>query len=209
MNTELKNLLTKRDAFVSTCSLAAIRMFGLESLDWDALVIRDALEQELAIKKIPQRLFDKVNCGYSLMATNGYPTHLEIFVPCNAVMANQQIEEGTMGLDDPYTLAWGVWEYLRLTGESHEEVQFSDDVRIYSGEVLYQAGMTDPLPWLKWVQFDPVKEERLHTLLTDPEFYNARQIALKDNLGKMINKRNQALTDELKEMDRLLPAPNN
>ena len=208
MNSELKNLLTAKDAFVSTCSLAAIRLFGIESMDWDPLVLRDALEEDLAMKKIPQRLFDKVNCGYSLMGTNGYPPHLEIFVPCNSVMSNQQIDEGTMGLDDPYTLAWGVWEYFRLTGDTPEDTEFSEDVRIYGGEVLYQAGMTDPLPWLSWVKFDPVKEERLRTLLTDPDFYNARQIGLKTNLEAMIKARDGALTAELQLLDKLLPATN-
>lgn len=204
----LKQLLVDTDSFVSTCTLAAIRLFGMESLDWDPLILRDALQDELKTDRLPQKLFDKVNCGYSLIGTNGYPTHIEVFVPCNSLMANQPIDGETLGLDDPYTLAWGVWEYFRLTGDNTNTVQFATDVAVYGGEVLYEAGITSPPDWLSWVIFDDTKIKRLDSSLSDPTFYSARQVGLKENIRDMCNARDGALMTELANIDKLLPIKN-
>ena len=102
-------LLRNPELFVSSAIAICIRKFGMEFLDWDPLVRRDTLKKALGVQKLPQKLFDKVNCGATLISTNGYTQRIEVFIPCNYVMSGRVLSESSMGLDDPYTLAWGVW----------------------------------------------------------------------------------------------------
>lgn len=209
MREELKELLIKDRPFVSTCTAAALRLFGTESLDWDPLVIRDAMEDSLGVKALPQRLFDKINCGYTLVGTNGYTASLETFVPCNHVMSGIPIEEGSIGMDDHYTLSWGVWEYLKLTGDTVEESLFCIDTAVYAGEILYIAGITSPPSWLSWVEYDRAKIERLDSLLDDPQFYMDRQHGMINELENFCKQKDAQLINQLARLDKILPISGN
>ena len=208
MNEELRNLLVKENPFVSTCTAAALRMLGQESLDWDPLVIRDGVQEFLGLKKLPQKLFDKINCGYTMIGTNGYTASLETLAVCNAVMSSVPFEDGVMPLDDHYTLAWGAWEYFRLTGDTIDSVTFSIDNAIYGGEVLYTAGITNPPDWLSWVEYDPVKISRLDSLLDDPQFYMDRQHGMVAELENYCKEKDAKMVIQLERLDKLLKAPN-
>lgn len=208
MREELKNLLVTENPGVSVCTAASLRLLGTESLDWDPLVLRDSLEELLGLKSIPQKLFDKINCGYTMIGTNGYTASLETFAVCNAVMSSVAFEEGSMPLDDQYSLAWGVWEYFRLTGDTPDTVQFGINTAIYAGEVLYTAGITNPPDWLRWVEFDPIKMERLDTLLDDPQFYMDRQNGLKEELKRYCKEKDAQMIIQLERLDKILPARN-
>lgn len=208
MKEELRNLLIKENPFVSTCTAAALRMLGPESLDWDPLVIRDSVQDFIGISKLPQKLFDKINCGYTLIGTNGYTASIETLISCNSVMSSIPFEEGILPLDDQYTLAWGAWEYFRLTGDTPETVTFSVDSSIYAGEVLYRAGITNPPSWLSWVSYDPEKIERLSSLLDDPQFYMDRQNGLKAELENHCKEKDAQLVLQLERLDKLIKAPN-
>lgn len=206
MKPELVSLLTREKPFVSTCTAAALRLFGLESLEWDPLVLRDSLQDALKLEKCPQKLFDKVNCGYTLIGTNGYTASLEAFVTCNSVMSSISFDEGVMGMDDQYSLAWGVWEYLRLTGDTIDDIKFNVDTAVYAGEVLYRAGITAPPDWLSWVEYDPEKIARLDTLLDDPQFYMDRQRGMNMELENYCREKDAQMVNQLQRLDVLLPA---
>ena len=208
MREELKTLLTTDNPGVSVCTAASLRLLGTDSLDWDPLVLRDSLEEILGLKRIPQKLFDKINCGYTMIGTNGYTSSLETFAVCNAVMSSIAFEEGSMPLDDQYSLAWGVWEYFRLTGDTPDTSQFCINTAIYAGEVLYVSGITNPPDWLSWVEFDPVKMERLDTLLDDPQFYMDRQNGLKEELKRHCKEKDAQMIIQLERLDKILPARN-
>ena len=60
----------KNNCFVSSITALALKTFGLESLEWEPRILRDAIESKFELKKLPQRLFDKLNCGYMLVGTN-------------------------------------------------------------------------------------------------------------------------------------------
>ena len=208
MREELRILLTKDNPSVSTCTAAALRLLGPESLDWDPLVIRDSIQTTLGLTKMPQKLFDKINCGYTMIGTNGYTASIETFAVCNAVMSSIAFEDDSMPLDDQYTLAWGVWEYFRLTGETVESSQFSIDTSIYAGEVLYNAGITNPPDWLSWVEYDPVKMERLESLLENPQFYMDRQNGMKAEIRNYCKEKDAQMVIQLERLDKILPARN-
>lgn len=208
MYEELKTLLTAGNPYVSTCTAASIRLLGIESLDWDPLIIRDSMQDALKISKIPQKLFDKINCGYTMIGTNAYTASLEAFVTCNSVMSNIPIEEGTMGMDDPYSLAWGVYEYMKLTGDDVKDLKFTIDTSIYAGEILYAAGITTPPVWLEWVSYDQDKISRLDEVLEDPRFYMDRQAGLRRSIVNHCTEKEAEMLSQLSTLDKLLPANN-
>lgn len=202
---ELRNLLTDKKSYMSTCSLASIRMLGMESLEWDPLVLRDSLQDVLKMDKIPQRLFDKVNCGYTLIGTSGYTASLDVFITCNMVMSNIPVEEGVIGMDDPESLSWGVYEYFKLTGDDETTSQFCIDTSIYAGEILYANGITVAPKWLDWVTFDPDKIARLDSVLDDPTFYMQRQTGMVIGLENICKAKEAELMTQLASLDKILP----
>lgn len=206
MKPELVSLLTREKPFVSTCTAAALRLFGVESLEWDPLIIRDAIQDALKLKKCPQKLFDKINCGYTMIGTNGYTASIEAFVTCNSVMSSIAFDDGVMGMDDQYSLSWGVWEYFRLTGDTVESTQFCVDTAVYAGNILYNAGITIPPDWLSWVSYDAEKIERLESLLDDPQFYMDRQRGMNIELENYCKEKDAQLVNQLQRLDVLLPA---
>lgn len=208
MHEELKKLLVDSNPYVSTCTAASIRLLGLDSLDWDPLIIRDAMQDAIKVGKLPQKLFDKINCGYTMIGTNAYTASLEAFVACNAVMSGIPVEEGSMGLDDQYSLAWGVFEYMKLTGDTTEDLNFCIDTSVYAGEILYSAGITTPPVWLEWVSYDPEKIARLDEVLEDPQFYFDRQAGMARSLVDHCKAREAEMVSQLSLLDKLLPAGN-
>lgn len=205
---DLRKMLVDSSSYVSTCSLAAIRLMGLESLDWDPLIIRDTMQDILKMPKMPQKLFDKINCGYTMIGTNGYTGSLEIFVPCNAIMSGIPIEEGSLGMDDQYSLAWGVYEYLKLTGDDPKEVTFNVDTAVYAGEILYANGITTPPTWLDWAMIDPEKISRLDEVLEDPQFYMDRQAGMVKDIVNHCKTKEAEMISQLSSLDKLIPARN-
>jgi hypothetical protein len=121
-------------------------------------------------------------------------------------MSSISFDEGVMGMDDQYSLAWGVWEYLRLTGDTIDDIKFNVDTAVYAGEVLYRAGITAPPDWLSWVEYDPEKIARLDTLLDDPQFYMDRQRGMNMELENYCREKDAQMVNQLQRLDVLLPA---
>ena len=198
-------LLKNPDIFVSAAIAICIRKFGMEFLDWDPLVRRDTLEKALGTKKLSQKLFDKVNCGATLIGTNGYTQRLEIFVPCNYVMSGRVLTEGSMGLDDPYTLAWGVWEYKQLvqgTPETDPEEPFSIDIALYTGKVLANDGIMTAPVWLDYAEFDPELEARVQENTEGRDGYIDHQTGMLNDLNGFVTERQAQLVAQLDEIDK-------
>lgn len=203
-----KDLMQLPGILTSTATLACIRKYGTEILEWDPLIVRDVLEDDIG--KVSQRLFDKVNCGLTILGTNGYTQRLEVFVPSNSVMSGRALTEGSMGLDDPHTLAWGVWEAKNLNGDIEiagdpESDRFTEDIRFYTGRVLLDAGISEPPTWLSFAEFDPEVQQRISDNTPDPEFYLKRQTGLKNELNAYVSAMRNTLIAQLKLIDQHMP----
>lgn len=198
-------LLKNPELFVSSAIAICIRKFGMEFLDWDPIVRRDTLEKALGVKKLSQKLFDKVNCGATLISTNGYTQRIEVFIPCNYVMSGRVLSESSMGLDDPYTLAWGVWEYKQLvngTPDEDPEEPFITDIAVYSGQVLANDGILTAPSWMQFVEFDPIIEARVEeNTATLPDFID-HQADMMNDLNAYVTDRQNKLAAQLEEIDK-------
>ena len=198
-------LLKDPELFVSSTIAICIRQFGMEFLDWDPLVRRDTVEKALGMKKLPQKIFDKINCGATLIGTNGYTQRIEVFIPCNYVMSGRVLTENSLGLDDPYTLAWGVWEYKQLvqgTPETDPEEPFAMDIAVYAGKVLSNDGILTAPQWLDFAEFDPDMMARVEENTEALPGYIDHQAGLMDDINAFVTDRQAKLVAQLDEIDK-------
>lgn len=197
MKKELKNV-----SFVSSMALLGVKALGLESLEWDPLSLRDAFEAYYDIEKLPQRMFDRLNCGYTLINTNAYTNTIEGFLSCNDVLAGGVFDCSEVPYNSLSEVAWGVWEYCNLMGEIRDgqpTEEFCPDIIVYIQALADQHGLTT-LP--KWLSFAtptkglPDESWDVHAF----EMYNNRQQSTVAALNKYVTERQAILTNELKQL---------
>ena len=118
--------------FVTPLALTAIKTFGLESLDWEPEVLRDCFEEQFDMKHMPQKMFDKLNCGYMLIGTDAFSSTIEGFLSATAIMNNLVFSEDEIPYCSLDMCAWSVWEYGMLMGEIEDGKSveaFSPDIK--------------------------------------------------------------------------------
>jgi len=196
-----------RDCFVTSITLAFLKKFGLKALDWDPLMVRDAYEGVFCQGKMPQRLFDKLNCGLSLIGTDLFTASIEGFITGCACMNNLVIDGSTAPFVTLSQCAWGIWEYINLNGDLDEGMRptetFCPDVIKYIQEVAAVVGVTKLPEWLKFAQSP---QETLPDMSEDVDLftqYMQRQEDYINMLNSYVTERQKLLADELKKLQNL------
>ena len=192
----------KKDCFVTSVTLVFLRRFGLGALDWDPLTVRDAYESAFCQGKMPQRLFDKLNCGLSLVGTTLFTDTIEGFLVGCACMNDIVIDGSTIPFVPLKQCAWGVWEYANLNGDidanSHPTEHFSPDIITYVQEAGRLNGVTKLPEWLKFAQ---IPDSSLPDMSEDIDLfsqYMQRQDEYVDMMNDYVTERQNALARELK-----------
>lgn len=195
-----------RHSFVTSITLTALRKLGMESLDWDPLITRDAFELSLNEKQLPQLMFDKLNCGYTLISTDAFTATIEAFLGCTYVMGGRMLD----GAEAPFcTLgmcAWSVWEYINLMGEMNgvePSETFHPDIVKYIQEVARLDGVYKLPAWLKFAE-PPIPA--LPDLSGDVhlfEMFMARQEEQVSAINTATATRQEALKAELEKLQEL------
>ena len=194
----------KKDCFVSSVTLAALNKLGFESLEWEPLILRDAAEAAFGMKKMPQKMFDKLNCGYMLVGTNAFEASIEGFLSATAIMNDLVFDSSEIPyctLDD---CAWSIWEYINLTGDiedSKPTVQFCPEIIEYIREAGKLNGISTFPVWLSFA--DCEIQNPLPDMASDVdvfEMYQARQQEYIQRLNAYVNMRQEKLTKELIEL---------
>lgn len=199
----MKSLFLDKKCTVSAITLAAIRSFGLESTDFEPEILRDMFQQRFGLQKLPQRAFDKLNCGYTLIGTDLYTHSIQVFLTCNGVMANKPLDQNQITYNSLKDIAWGIWEYCNLVGELESGAptqQFSPDIILYIQEVAKTNGITQ-LP--TWMQFAQPKIAYPQELVSDPALYQAymqRQQAQVQQLNQFVVHKQQLMLQQLKAL---------
>ena len=195
-----------KECFVTPVTLAALKAFGLESLEWDPLVLRSAFEEQFEIKKMPQKLFDKLNCGYTLVGTDAFNSTIEGFLSCTAIMNNLVFDESEPPFCSLEMCAWSVWEYLLILGDMEDgkpTIEFSPDITAYIREVGRLNGISR---FPKWLSFANKEDEPMPDTTGDADLFvmyeNRQQNAISDMNG-FVTAKQQLLNDELKKLEEL------
>lgn len=196
-----------RDCFVTSITLAFLRQTGKDALDWDPLIVRDAFEGIFNIKKMPQRMFDKLNCGLTLIGTSLFTESIEGFLMGTACMNNLVIDGSTVSFCTLRNCAWGVWEYANLNGDidqdSRPTEKFSPDIIKYIQEAGKLNGVTK---FPVWLDFASLPSDSMPDMTEDLdlfEAYNSRQEDYIEGLNVFVSEKQAALTAELTELKRL------
>ena len=196
-----------RDCFVTSITLAFLRKAGQEALEWDPLIVRDAFEGIFHVEKMPQRMFDKLNCGLTLIGTSSYTDTIEGFLMGTACMNNLVIDGDTAPFCTLRHCAWGVWEYANLNGDidrnSRPTEKFSPDIIKYIQEAGKMNGVTRFPVWLDFASLPEGAQPDLSDDLTLFETYNSRQDEYVEGLNVFVTDRQNALTAELEALEKL------
>lgn len=201
----MDNLLDSAELLVTPMTLASLRAFGLQSLDFEPQILRDLYQERFGIKKLGQRLFDKLNCGYTLIGTDLYPKSLQVFLSCNGVMSGKPLDEDIITYNTLRDIVWGVWEYCNLTNEMEDSkpVQsFAPDIIGYIQEVSRLNGITKLPVWLSFAQRQTTGIDQVLTNPTDYEAYEQRQQGECNRLIKFVNEKQNVLVEQLNELQK-------
>ena len=194
----------KKDCFVSSITLAALRALGLESLDVDPLILRDMAEAAFGMEKMPQKMFDKLNCGYMLVGTNAFEATIEGFLSATAIMNNLLFDESEIPFCTLEHCAWSVWEYLNLLGDIEDgkpTVTFCPEIVEYIRQTGRLNGITEFPPWLSFAHIElPMPD--ISDDVDQFEMYRARQQDYIDTITASVMAKQDKLKEELLELQK-------
>ena len=189
--------------FVTPLALTAIKAFGLESLDWEPEILRDAFEAQFEMNKMPQKMFDKLNCGYMLIGTDAFSSTIEGFLSATAIMNNLVFSEDEIPYCSLDMCAWSVWEYLMLLGDIKDgapTIEFSPDIITYIQQAGAQNGVYQ---FPKWLEFANPPKDALPDLTGDPDLFGSfmsRQENYISDLNGFVTEKQRLLTEELQKL---------
>ena len=191
--------LTK-ECFVTAVTLPAIRKFGLESLDWEPEILRDAFAEEFEMNKVPQKLFDKLNCGYMLIGTDAFTSSIEGFLSATNIMNNLVFSEDEAPYCSLEMCAWSIWEAINLLGDIENGAptcKFCSDIVAYIREVGRLNGVSQ---FPRWMAFANPENMRMPDTTSDPDVFSMYQLRQEDyisDLNGFVTFKQDLLTKEL------------
>ena len=192
--------------FVSSVTLAAIRQLGMESMEWDPEILLEGFEAAFGMKKMPQKLFDKLNCGYMLLGTDAFTQTIEGFLSATAIMNDRAFESDTVPYCSLDECAWSVWEYCNLVGEIKDGVptmDFHPDIIKYIQEVGKVNGVSRFPIWLSFANDDPTPYPDMSGDDSQFEMYSLRQDEYIAQLNEFVTRKQNELTEELQKLEKL------
>ena len=192
--------------FVSSVTLAAIRQLGMESLEWDPEILMEGFETAFGMKKMSQKLFDKLNCGYMMLGTDAFTQTIEGFLSATAVMNDRAFEEDTVPYCSLEECAWSVWEYCNLVGDIKDgqpTIEFHPDIIKYIQEVGKVNGVSRFPIWLSFANDDPTPYPDMSGDDSQFEMYNLRQDEYIAQLNSFVTSKQDELTAELQKLEKL------
>lgn len=125
--------------------------FGVEVLSWDPATVVLEIEREFNIST-DHRLMDKVNAGITLFDSNLFFISPEVFsTVCNILNFGVMLENMVVpaSLDD---VLWGCTEARILLGDIYVKESFGHGPARYTGALLAQAGIQDPVAILSFAE---------------------------------------------------------
>lgn len=191
--------------FVSAVTLPALKKFGLESLEWEPEILRDAFEEEFQMPKMPQKLFDKLNCGYMLVGTDAFNASIEGFLSATNIMNNLVFSEDEAPYCSLEMCAWSIWEYIQLVGDienGEPTCKFCPDIVKYIQEVGKLNGIYQ---FPKWMSFANPENMAMPDTTGDADMFAAfqnRQTDYVSDLNGFVTFKQNLLTKELQELQK-------
>lgn len=165
MNKSVQQFLTDNNTFVSSITLLLVDQFGLEFMQFEPQAIQMDIEETFNIK-VDRYLKDKIEAGFTLLSNDLYFKSIEGFNIINSVMNLKVPSMKDFTMTDLEDVMWGVTEARLLLGdEIWAEADISHDVRLYTGKLLAEEGITTPPKILSFAEFNPVEMDNRDIIL--------------------------------------------
>lgn len=190
----------KNNCFVTSIALVGLKHLGPESMEYEPEILRDAFESQFGMKKMSQKMFDKLNCGYMLVSTDAFLSTIEGFLTATAVMNNLVFEDDEIPFCTLENCAWSIWEYINLMGEIKDgqpTEKFCPEIIEYIREAGRLNGVSQFPQWLAFANQESGALPDLTGDISLFEMYQARQQDYISDLNGFVSKKQEELTTEL------------
>ena len=193
-----------KECFVTPVTLAALKAFGLESLEFDPDILCQVFEEQFDFKKLPSKLADKLNCGYMLVGTDAFTASIEGFLSATAIMNNLVFSEDEPPYCSLEMCAWSIWEYGEMLGsieDGKSTEKFCPDIVAYIREVGKTNGV---YKFPKWMEFANPEDQSMPDITGDADQFTAfvnRQDNYISDLNGFVTEKQKLLTEELKKLE--------
>ncbi len=110
--------------------------YGVEAYEWEPQILRNELEEKYQLE-ISDLQSDKIQAGITILTTNMYETDIRAFEVLTSLINHtaQEFEDfEPLGAEE---IVVGITEAFSLR---MEPLEYSDDVRVYTGKVFHDYG---------------------------------------------------------------------
>lgn len=198
----LKKLLQNEDSFATSLLAICLDLYGTKIFEWEPESLWLELAEDTGVV-LPRVNKDKIQALITALTTDLFYTSVEAFNHICNVLSGSEASFDYWDVLTPEEILWGIYEVsLNDSDEENKLLKFSDEIKIYIGEVLKDSGIVDPPDVLKIGQIlNPY--EGLDQFSDDPELFNAifdkQEKEKRDLIIYLINR----LYDLLKELNSL------
>lgn len=198
------NLFEDKNCMVTTYTLAALAKLGMQCLNWDPLILRDAFQKQFDCK-LSQRGFDKLQAGLTVVGTNLFNTSIETFLACTAAFANKSIKEGQLSYVTLKDCCWAVFCQKQLNDEFQ---QYDPDIVSYINKLMNQDGISKLPDYMSFANLPDDQMTRIQQALVSDqtafEAYSSRQIQNVNDIKMYIKDMQRVLIKQLKILDPII-----
>jgi len=189
---KLKTAFESSNTLATVLFLICVDRFQFDFFDWDPEVLADSLSN-LCNCKITQLNMDKIQALINAHVSDQTQVDWQLYNATVQVLSSDPFDPDILEIADPFQCAWGTLELQLLLGEFEP----SDEVSVFVGTVLADAGVHTPPSPLKWAHF-PVKLENDDPLLQRAGYEQAQ--SLKGEIDSACGERLQQLVVQLKSV---------
>lgn len=202
-------LFERKDCMLTVYTLAAVSKFGLEALQWDPLILRDAFQNTFNCK-LSQKAFDKLMAGTAMVGTNLFTASIQSFLACTAACNNKTIKQTQLSYVSLKDCCWAVFVWKQLIGydPNQDSQRFDQDIIMYIQSLMTEVGISKLPDFMSFAQFSKDKLHSIETALisdiTAFQAYNTRQLNEIAQINAYIKDKQKILIQQLKQMRNIL-----
>ena len=135
-----KQIITDPKAPVLVLIWLVTTLYGNECYSWDPMVLKTELQHDLNCE-VSDLQSDKIQAGITLLTTELYETNIQVFETVNYLINHQHDDMDELNPLEAEELICGMTEAYLI---KHEDMSFSDEIRVYAGQIFYDYGMYGP-----------------------------------------------------------------
>ena len=139
----LRDVFKDESAPAYAVMIAAIRKYGLESLEWEPELLREEIDKDYDIK-ISDLQQDKLQAAMSTLTTDHFEHDWRVFEVCGHLFNNQSIDHDDLCPLEAEEIAVAIAEFSLIrqdTIDDDEKIVYGDEVNAYVGQLFYDYGL--------------------------------------------------------------------